>query len=337
VCSAIVQKVTGMTVMDYLTPRLFEPLGIRGARWEVCPRGINTGGWGLSIQTEGLAKFGQLLLQKGVWKGKAILSEAWVEEATRFHIQQPGGDKPDRPVAQNDWLQGYGYQFWRCQGSAFRGDGAFGQFTIVLPEQDAVIVMTSENKNMQGQLDLVWKHLLPAFEGGAGDEAALEQKLKGLGIKPLAGRDGAGSVMAERISGGVFVLDENDLGLSRVSFSVEAGKLVFTAWQGDKAHRLPCGFGAWLRGEAALPGTPPRLISGGKPNAGSLSKIAGSAAWTDDMTLEMTWRYYETPHRDTVTCVFDGDRVTIQFLNSITGMNAKGKDVRPVLRGRLGR
>jgi CubicO group peptidase (beta-lactamase class C family) len=92
---------------------------------------------------------------------------AWIDEATRFHIQQPGGDKPDRPKAKNDWLQGYGYQFWRCQAPRFRGDGAFGQFTIVLPEQDAVIVMTSENKNMQGQLDLVWKHLLPAFDAKA--------------------------------------------------------------------------------------------------------------------------------------------------------------------------
>lgn len=335
-CAAIVQKVTGLTVLDYLTPRLLEPLGIRGARWEMCPRGINTGGWGLSIQTEGLAKFGQLLLQKGMWQGKAILPAAWVEEATRFHIQQPGGDKPDRPVAKNDWLQGYGYQFWRCQGSAFRGDGAFGQFTIVLPEQDAVIVMTSENKNMQGQLDLVWKHLLPAFDGGGGEkEAELKRRLAGLKILPGVG--GVESTMVAGLQGKVYALEANDLGLSRVSFSGEAGKLVFTAWQGEQAHAVSCGLGEWLRGETALPGTPPRLIAGGKPGAGVLSKVAASAVWVDEKTLEMTWRYYETPHRDTVTCEFDGDGngVTIQFLNSITGMNPKGKDVRPVLRGRL--
>jgi len=172
-CSAIVQRVTGQTVLDYLTPRLFAPLGISGMRWETCPRGINTGGWGLSIQTEGLAKFGQLLLQKGMWKGTQLLPVAWIEEATRFHIQQPGGDKPDRPKTNNDWLQGYGYQFWRCQNGGFRGDGAFGQYTIVLPEKDAVIVMTSENKNMQGQLDLVWKHLLPAIDAKSAAPADL--------------------------------------------------------------------------------------------------------------------------------------------------------------------
>jgi CubicO group peptidase (beta-lactamase class C family) len=96
-CSAIVQKVTGQTMLDYLTPRLFEPLGISGMRWETCPRGINTGGWGLSIQSEGLAKFGQLLLQKGKWNGKQLLPAAWIEEATRFHIQQPGGTNRTAP------------------------------------------------------------------------------------------------------------------------------------------------------------------------------------------------------------------------------------------------
>jgi CubicO group peptidase (beta-lactamase class C family) len=91
-CSAIVQKVTGQRVIDYLGPRLFGPLGIETMSWEVCPRGINTGGWGLKVPTEALAKFGQLYLQKGMWNGRQILSPAWVEEATSFKIQQPSAD-----------------------------------------------------------------------------------------------------------------------------------------------------------------------------------------------------------------------------------------------------
>jgi CubicO group peptidase (beta-lactamase class C family) len=317
-CSAIVQKVTGQTVLDYLTPRLFMPLGISGMRWETCPRGINTGGWGLSIQTEGLAKFGQLLLQKGMWKGKQILPTAWVEEATRFQVQQPGSDKPDRPKAKNDWLQGYGYQFWRCQGTAFRGDGAFGQFTIVLPEQDAVIVMTSENKNMQGQLDLAWKHLLPAFEGAAA-APVLSARLSGLQLAPTEGRKSSPMAVNKR-----FNLGKNALGIKTVSFGFEAEKLVFTA----DGNVVACGFGSWLRGEAAVPGTPPRLISGGAPTGVPVSKIAGSAGWEDDNTLVMTWRYYETPHSDRVTCKFEGDSVKISFLSSLTAMNPKAKDAR---------
>lgn len=323
-CSAIVQKVTGRTVLDYLTPRLFDPLGISGMRWETCPRGINTGGWGLSIQTEGLAKFGQLLLQKGRWNGKQLLPAAWIDEATRFHIQQPGGDKPDRPKAQNDWLQGYGYQFWRCQGTAFRGDGAFGQFTIVLPEQDAVIVMTSENKNMQGQLDLVWKHLLPAFDAKSPPAADLS-RLRALKLAPPRG----GRTSPNAVSRS-YQLAANDLGLKTAEFSFAGDQCVFKA----DYHHVTCGFESWQRGEAAFPGTPPRLISGGMPKEPAPAKIAASAAWADDSTLVMTWRYYETPHSDTVTCRFDGDRVTITFLNSITAMNPKAQDARVPLQGR---
>ena len=322
-CSAIVQKVTGQTVLDYLTPRLFTPLGISGMKWETCPRGINTGGWGLSIQTEGLAKFGQFLLQKGMWNGKQLLPAAWIEEATKFHIQQPGGDKPDRPKAQNDWLQGYGYQFWRCQGTAFRGDGAFGQFTIVLPEQDAVIVMTSENKNMQGQLDLVWKHLLPAFDAKSSPAADLS-RLRSLTLAlPAGSKSSAPRTMK-------FTLETNDLGLKSASFDIRDGVCVFKA----DDHEIVCGFDDWKRCEAAFPGTPPRLISGGKPKKPLPSKIAAGAAWADESTLVMKWRYYETPHSDTVTCEFFRDGVTISFLNSITAMNPKAKDARAPLKGR---
>ncbi len=92
--SAVVQTVTGQKVIEYLEPRLFRPLAITGMTWETCPRGINTGGWGLSIQTEGLAKFGQLYLQKGAWNGKQLLPASWIEEATSFKIQQPPGPGP---------------------------------------------------------------------------------------------------------------------------------------------------------------------------------------------------------------------------------------------------
>lgn len=323
-CSAIVQKVTGQTLLDYLTPRLFEPLGISGMRWETCPRGINTGGWGLSIQTEGLAKFGQLLLQKGQWQDRQLLPAAWIEEATRFHIQQPGGDKPDRPKAKNDWLQGYGYQFWRCQGTAFRGDGAFGQFTLVLPEQDAVIVMTSENKNMQGQLDLVWQHLLPALTSPTPADADLGV-LKKLQLQPPKST----AVPAAAFIDG-FKLEPNEFGLKKVTLGLGDNSLVFEA----DNHRIECGLKGWRLGETSIPITPPRLISGGRPKPGTVFKVAAAAAWTDEQTLLLTWRYYETPHSDTLTCRLDADGLTIHFLDSITAMNPKGKDRRPSLKGR---
>ena len=106
--SAIVQKATGMTVLDYLRPRLFEPLGIENPTWGTSPQGVTLGGYGLSIRTEDIARFGQLYLQKGQWQGKQLVPEAWVHAATAR--QTSNGSNP-----KSDWEQGYGYQFWRCR------------------------------------------------------------------------------------------------------------------------------------------------------------------------------------------------------------------------------
>ncbi len=160
--SAIVQKVTGETVLDYLKPRLFEPLGIRDPQWGKSPQGITLGGYGLYLRTEDIAKFGQLYLQQGKWNGKQILPAEWIAEATSKQV-----DNSKSGTKNVDWMQGYGYQFWKCQHGAFRGDGKDGQFCIVLPGQDAVIAITAQTGNMQAQLDLVWEHLLPALQKDA--------------------------------------------------------------------------------------------------------------------------------------------------------------------------
>ncbi|MCX6907302.1 MAG: serine hydrolase, partial [Verrucomicrobia bacterium] len=346
-CSAIVQKLTGQKIIAYLKPRLFDPLGIEGPTWEVCPRGICTGGWGLSIQTEGLAKFGQLYLQKGRWKDRQVLPAKWIEEATTFKIQQPLPAKPARPNAQNDWLQGYCYQFWRSQHNAYRGDGAFGQFTIVMPDQDAVIAITSESKSMQGELDLVWEHLLPAMKekplpADPPTQVRLQQTLSSLALTPPGGGTGPTSVVgpvpsrgeslsptAARVSGKTFKLETNDLGLQSASFAFRKDGCVVTFRDARDAHPIECGIERWQRGETALPGTPPRLISGGMPKPGTKHKLAASGTWKDENTFEMTWRYYETPHHDTVACRFDGDKVAIEFVASI------GPRKRPALQGKM--
>ena len=170
--SAIVQKVTGQTTLEFLRPRLFEPLGIENPEWSTSPQGVNCGGWGLFLRTEDIAKFGQLYLQKGQWNGKQLVTAAWVEMATAKQVSN--GSDPAR-----DWDQGYGFQFWRCRHGAFRGDGAFGQFCIVLPEQDAVVAITADTKDMQAELNIVWDKLLPALQPAPLPENAEEQaKLK---------------------------------------------------------------------------------------------------------------------------------------------------------------
>ena len=163
--SAILQKVTGEKLIDYLTPRFFEPLGIKGATWESSPSNVTVGGWGLYVKTEDMAKMGQFLLQKGRWNGKRLLPKKWIKQASKAQIHQPAQWVPaDANKAESDWAQGYGYQLWRCRNNAFRADGLNGQFIIVLPEKNAVIVTTAYIPNMQEEINLIWKHLYPALK-----------------------------------------------------------------------------------------------------------------------------------------------------------------------------
>jgi CubicO group peptidase (beta-lactamase class C family) len=168
VLSAIVQKVTGEKVIDYLYPRLFRPLGIVGATWQESPQGINTGGWGLYLKTEDLAKMGQLFLQKGEWNGRQLLPAEWIEAASSAQVESlPAGVRRENlkvKAKDSDWLQGYGYQMWRCRHNAYRADGAAGQYIIVMPDQNAVIAITANLGDMQAEINLVWKYLLPALK-----------------------------------------------------------------------------------------------------------------------------------------------------------------------------
>ena len=188
VLSAIVTKVTGQTVLEYLKPRLFEPLGIDDATWDSSKEGYSLGGFGLHVTTEDLAKFGQLYLQKGNWNGKQIVPKSWVAAATRKEIENR--DAPSGRGNKPDWQQGYGFQFWRCQHHAFRADGKDGQFCLVLPDEDAVVVITADTHDMQKEINVVWDKLLPAFHpdplpANAAEDEKLKQELGALQLHEL--------------------------------------------------------------------------------------------------------------------------------------------------------
>ena len=178
--SAAVQKVTGQKVVDYLEPRLWQPLGIEKPYWQESPAGINTGGWGLYLKTEDLARMGLCLLSGGKFRGKQVIPADWVKEMSAAQVPSVNAgvnermvkeiqDDPSHPFhayftpSESDWMQGYGYQMWRCRHGAFRADGANGQYILVLPDQDAVIVTTANISNMRQELNLIWDHILPAL------------------------------------------------------------------------------------------------------------------------------------------------------------------------------
>lgn len=294
--SAIVQKLTSMMLIDYLKPRLFEPLGIENPTWEVSPQGINTGGFGLSVKTEDIAKFGQMYLDKGVWQGKRILPEAWVEEASSRHISNGSSET-------SDWEQGYGYQFWRCRHNAYRGDGAFGQYCIIMPEQDAVLAMTGGLGDMQAPLNLVWEYLLPAMqaaplEADPSAQEALRRKLSSLAYMPPQGR--TSSPVASAVSGREYTIETNEVFINAVSLRfLESECVVTTRTKFGESH-VTCGYGTWREGTAPTP-------------VAEAAPIVASGVWTADDTFTTTLRFYETPFVQTARYQFDGDQLKLDL------------------------
>jgi len=294
--SAIVQKATGEKLLDYLEPRLLSPLGIEGATWEESPEGISVGGYGLSLRTDDIAKFGQLLLNRGDWEGQQLVPEAWVEAATARQVAN--GSRPE-----SDWDQGYGYQFWRCRHGAYRGDGAFGQYCVVLPEEDAVLAITAGTRDMQRVLDIVWEKLLPAFRRVPlpADDAAvgrLASKLGSLKVPlPPAGTAPAG------IAGTVFGFGENGSKLESVAIvpGADGETVVFRA--DGKEQSIECGRGAWRRGEVAWGGYSPRPAA-----------VAGG--W-EGATFTLRICFVETPFVSTVRLRADGGELRMAAENNV--------------------
>jgi CubicO group peptidase (beta-lactamase class C family) len=300
--SAIIQKTTGMKLLDYLQPRLLEPLGIEDADWETCPRGINTGGFGLRVHTEDIAKFGQLYLQKGLWNGRRLLPEGWVELASAKHIDN--GDNPE-----SDWNQGYGFQFWRCRHEAYRGDGAFGQYCIVMPEQDAVLAITSGLGDMQVPLNLVWQHLLPAFSvqplpDDPQAQAQLKHKLAGLHYDPPAGE--SASPAAVQITGKVFKVGANEQKIKSLSFEFGPETAVITTEYEGHSARIECGYARWLETGAEL------LGRGGLLGPGAGAAVAASGVWETENTFTVTTRFFETPFFATISYTFQDRQVEMK-------------------------
>ncbi|MFH1635190.1 MAG: serine hydrolase [Chloroflexota bacterium] len=310
--AAIVQKLTGQTLVEYLTPRLFEPLGIEDAVWDSHPNGVNFGGWGLNIKTEDIARFGQLYLQKGQWQGRQLIPAAWVEAATAKQVSNGPDENPD-------WEQGYGYQFWRCQpASIYRGDGAFGQFCIVMPEQDAVLAITAGVAEMQPILNLVWKKILPGMLDKARpeDDAAaqsLTQTCQDLRLLPPKGA--STSPEAVRVSGQVFSFETNHATLHSLSLDFKTNTLTYRLLGGGKCrgtHLLNFGIEAWVVGTASLHNT----IANPNPDP---YKVTASGVWSTADTFTLTLCQYETPFITTLDFrfvdqqVYFDSRVNVDF------------------------
>jgi hypothetical protein len=316
--SAIVQKVTGEKIIDYLTPRLFKPLGIEGMDWETDPVGINTGGWGLRLKTEDIARMGLLFLQNGKWNGKQLLPASWVDEATSYKIDNAPGAAQSRRDS-SDWMQGYCYQFWRSRYNSYRGDGAFGQYMLVLPDEDAVIAITSETTDMQDELNLVWKFILPALRAdkstlNKNDAVVLKKRLANLKLPLPVKSESAVAVPA--ISGKIFNMEANGKGIEKISFSEKQDAITLSIKTNKDSWSFSFGKGRWVEGKTAMLG--PSLVEAAKNHFTGLplSQVAGSYSWTSDSVLEMQLRYIDSPHTLYMTFRFHQDKASVEMLDS---------------------
>jgi CubicO group peptidase (beta-lactamase class C family) len=270
--ATIVQRVTGQPLTRYLRPRLFDVIGIGTAAWDSFPEGQALGFAGLFVTTAAIARLGELYLRGGQWQGRRVLPAEWVAESTRRHVATQFGADPD-------WQQGYGFQFWMSR-HGYRGDGAFGQFCLVLPEQDAVIAITSANQDMQAVLDAVWAHVLPALgaNGSAEADAALARRLAGL---RLPARDGSAGSWPDATVG--LVPEGGRCQALPVLRGVRVADRHVTLDDGQLLMGLPVGAGRWHVTEDPVP-------------------AAASGGWTDPGTLEFDVIFLEAAHRLTLTC-----------------------------------
>jgi hypothetical protein len=279
VLSAALAARTGQSLVDFLRPRLFEPLGIETPPWATSPTGVALGGTGLRATTEDIAKLGQLYLQRGVWNGQQVVSEEWVDKATSVQIA-------NHSVAP-DWASGYGFQFWRSRHDSYRADGAFAQFSFVLPQLDTVIAITAGLKENWRIPDLVWNHLLPGIEPEgrsvptADSDDGLAARIRRLEIAapPLRG------VTVENLPTGTWALPFNTLGLVAAALQVSEDLTTLTLTDGNGGtHQVTGASDQWIAGDTTL-WHDAELVS---------TPTATRAGWTESGAFELHEQCLET-------------------------------------------
>ena len=291
--ASVIQRNAGMPLTQYLRPRLFDPLGIGPVGWHTFPPGREQGFSGLHARTEDVAKLGLLYLQRGRWQGAQLIPEAWVAEATSKQVSNPGG-------ANSDWARGYGFQFWMSR-HGYRGDGAFGQFCVIVPEQQTVIVTTAYTTDMQAVLDAMWTHLLPGLGHSAPDAGPAQDRLRDrLGrlalpacqAKPAPADWDLWTSAPFAVAAGA---DSSQVRPALTAVDVaptDAGWQVSLVEPGN-ALTVPVGVGAWL-------------VSEPTDQRGDTIPVAAAGGWLDGGTLRAEIIFLETPHRMDITCALPG-------------------------------
>ena len=290
--ATIIQRASGMRLTEYLRPRLFDPLGIGEVGWQTWPPGREVGFSGLFARTEDVAKLGQLYLRGGRWGETQLLPPGYVAAATTRQIGTPREENPD-------WRQGYGFQFWMSR-HGYRGDGAFGQFCVVLPERDAVVAITAGTEEMQAVLNHLWTHLLPGLGTNEPDTSAqpdLDKRLHGLRLPPCVAAPDPPDWAAW--TGEPFPAAN---GFTSVRLGRGRHGVDVTLAEPANALTVPVGAGDWL-------------VSEPRDSSGDPVPVAASGGWRDADTLRVEVVFLESPHRMDVVCTLRDRRAEATWRN----------------------
>ncbi len=299
---AILQKITGQTVHEYLQTRLFDKIGIGPVYWEKCDQGINLGGSGIWCTTEDMARFGQLYLQDGIWNGERILPEGWVDASFTPHSDNSNAN------FTLDGCHGYGYFFWKTK-YGWCAFGMGGQLIVIVPEKELVFVSTANTMELKdGQqliLDSLWETVYPALSDNplsedSGMWGSLKEKCRNAQV---LGTDVKHSSWEKRLSGRRIVLDEGCNGIVEMEFRFrqDEGGLLLVNNQGEQV--IPFG------------------ISGFRKSADVFTGLDAFAKlkWTDENRCILQVELPDQVHRHEFHCAFLDDAVTVQ-LKSVGGL-----------------
>ena len=300
--SVIVEKITNQSLLDYLQPRLFAPLGIETPLWEKSPKGETSGGWGMRLKTEDIAKLGQLFLDNGMWRGKQVLSKEWVQKATQKQTETVTHQSQQGITGKTDWEQGYGYQFWMCRHNCYRADGALGQYSIVMPDANTVIAINSGTDNMQDVLDAVWKHLLPAMKEAKLPKneklnEALQNKLSNLELGEKRGTafEENGKVELRNNEVKHYKLKDNPKEVTKISFALYGNQSNVFSWVDSKGeYNIHFNIDSW---------NTDNVLAG--------EKTAAKGTWISENTLVLDLYQIQTPFRDKLIFTFTDNEVAV--------------------------
>lgn len=315
--SAILTRVTGQTLLEYLKDRLFDPLGITDQDWDGIA-GVNTGGWGCKLSVSDMAKIGQLLLMEGKWQGKQLMGADWIREMRKCHIDT---------AAENvyaDWQQGYGYQMWQCsRNGCFRADGAFGQYILVCPPKNLVAVIWSEDAFSQDMLNIFWEELYDKVKDSVYgiDGNALERYMclcrewEKPAVYPASysyySKEADGNVYEAVITAGD---EEDSVSLAEIDFD-DDGLMTLTFC--DKKDRMVIRAGNTKDyfGETAGRLNRFTFIRFGEYRQKS-QKYAAHYQWINQRTISMTVNWLETAHCAEIMIGFAKNRIMVTFTPS---------------------